>query len=128
MATLNQIKTKVDAFLADLWTNRIVPKQEAYFAKHGRYFGLRVTSASVPTDDVDVVAEKNIDPNEPHPEDYDFTIPSPLPCVLSVHQHGAAGFTATVVVKVLDKMYSRQKSYGSINNDRAWHEVVTPTT
>lgn len=128
MATLQEIRTKVDTFLADLWVNTIVPKQEAYFIKHGRYFGLRVTSETIPEDDVDVAGSVNVDPAEPHPEDYSFTLPSLLPCVLSIHQHGSAGFTATVVVKVLGKTYSRQKSYGTVDNDKAWYEVPALTT
>lgn len=42
MPTLARVRNVVDAELADLWQNQIVPRQDIYFANHGKYWqGLR---------------------------------------------------------------------------------------
>ena len=123
MATLAQIRDKADTKLVTIWAV-ILEKQLAYFAKNGRYFGLRITSASIPADDIEENATKNIDPNEPNPGDYSFTVPSTLPFQLEVHQHGTAGFTATIRVMVLGNEYVRRKSHGTIDNTHNWKLVV----
>lgn len=42
MPTLIQVRNAVDAELADLWQNAVIPRQDAYFAAHGRYWqGMR---------------------------------------------------------------------------------------
>ena len=52
MATLVQIRDKANAKLAELWPV-LQAKQDAYFAKHGKYFGLRWSPEAVVADGVD---------------------------------------------------------------------------
>lgn len=44
MATLQQIRDKADVVLANFW-QALTIKQDAYFAKHGKYFQLLVTNS-----------------------------------------------------------------------------------
>lgn len=121
MATLRQIRDKVDAKLAELWPT-IVAKQTSYFTKHGRYFGLLATSET-PLDGEDIGASKNIAVTEEHPEDYDFVFPSQLPFQLQVWHHGSLGFTAQVWVRVQGTLYSRIKSYGELDKTHSWFVI-----
>ena len=76
MATLTQIRDKADAKLVEFWT-ALVPKQEAYKAKHGKYFQLLVTNTVV--DGVDTTFEVRKPNDELHVVDVDFTFSSQIP-------------------------------------------------
>lgn len=130
MATLKQIRDKVDAFLADLWVNKIVPKQEAYFAKHGRYAQVLISPENIPADDAEGTFVKRPPSDEQFAADFEFTIDAPIPASIEIHIHDRGdehGFTAHVWVVVLGKTYHRAKNYRFGGPDVPWHEV-TPDT
>lgn len=127
MATLAQIRTKVDYFLADLWVNEIVPKEEAYFAKHGRYAQILVSPTTPVADDATATFVKRPPTDEQFESDFTFQIVSPVPAQIEIHTHnngGQHGFTAHVWVEVLGKRYHKSKNYKFGDADMAWHEVT----
>lgn len=127
MATLAQIRNKVDTFLADLWTNKIVPKQQAYFALHGRYAQILVSPQVRVADDATAPFTKRPPSDENFAADFDFTIATPIPAQLEIHTHARGsehGFTAHVWVEVLGKVYHRAKNYQFGGADVAWREVI----
>lgn len=130
MATLVQIRNKVDTFLADLWVNTILPKEEVYFAKHGRYAQILVSPVTRVADDATAVFTKRPPSDESFAADFEFTLAAPIPAQIEIHAHVGplgAGFVAHVYVEVLGKLYHRAKAHGQHGSDVAWHEVVTLT-
>jgi hypothetical protein len=127
MATLAQIRTKVDSFLADLWANTIVPKEEAYFALHGHYAQVLVSPVVRVSDDGTGIFTKRPPSDEHFASDFDLTIATPIPAQIEIHTHDGVeqhGFTAHVYVEVLGKLYHRSKNYQFGDTDVAWHEVI----
>lgn len=127
MATLSQIRTKVDDFLADLWVNTIVPKEEAYFALHGRYAQILVSPTTPVADDATATFTRRPPTDEQFEADFTFEIASPIPAQIEIHTHDKGeqhGFTAHVWVEVLGKKYHRSKNYQFGSSDVAWHEVI----
>jgi len=99
--TLNQLKTKANTKLGEFWTSLVI-KQDAYFAKHGKYFQLLVTSPVVDGADTTFVVTKPND--EKHPIDVDFTFNSPIPFSIKVDEifGRRPSFTATATVELPD--------------------------
>lgn len=127
MAILIQIRNKVDTFLADLWVNTLVPKEGAYFAKHGRYAQVLVSPTTIVADDGTGTFVKRPPSDEQFASDFTFEIVSPVPAQIEIvnHDNGANhGFTAHVYVVVLGKTYHRAKNYKFGSLDIPWHEVV----
>lgn len=127
MATLLEIRTKVDIFLATLWTTTIVPKEEAYFALHGRYAQILVSPVVRVADDATASFTKRPPSDENFATDFDFTIATPIPAQIEIHTHDKGnehGFTAHVWVEVLGKVYHRARNYQFGTPDVAWHEVI----
>ena len=71
--TLAQLKTKANAVLADFWTV-LQNKEDAYFVKHGTYFGFNPSPALKVVDgvDTDLVIEHPQNRIGHHLEDLDF--------------------------------------------------------
>lgn len=71
--TLAQLKTKANAKLVDFWTV-LQAKEDAYFAKHGTYFGFNPSPATKVDDgvDTDLVIEHPQNRTGHHLEDLDF--------------------------------------------------------
>lgn len=127
MATLGEIRTKVDNVLADLWVNKIVPKEEAFFALHGRYAQVLISPTTIPEDDATGEFTYRPPSDEGWAPDFTFSIATPVPAAFEIHTHGGPGghgFTAHVYVTVLGKTYHRAKAYGVGGEDVAWHEVT----
>lgn len=120
--TLTQLKNKADAVLADFWTE-LHAKQDAYFAKHGKYFQLLITDDAVDGVDTTFVIRKPND--ELHPVDVDFTFNSPVPFSISVDEWvgETRGYSATATVQLPDGRKFRRSR--DINNvDSGWNEVI----
>ena len=65
--------------------------------------------------------------DEANPNDFEFTIDVPIPMqiVIDTYDRGNEhGFSATVIVEVLGKIYSRSKNYKFGSEDISWHEVL----
>jgi len=119
MATLTQIRNKANDKLATLWP-ALVSREDAYFAKHGKYFQLMVTGEVV--DGVDTPLQVIPAPDEQHLEDVDTTLNDTIPFQLYVDEHVAPegnGFSLTAIVTLLngDKYLRRRNSYG---DDTGW--------
>ena len=95
---LSQIKNKADISLVAFWSVLTV-KQDAYFAKHGKYFQLLLTNKS--TDGADVAFETRHPSDEKHLADVGFNYTGMIPFSISVDEWASgdnAGYSATVIV------------------------------
>jgi hypothetical protein len=125
MATLQEIKTKVDSKLSDFWP-KLVAKQDAYFAKHGKYFQKLITSPVVDGVDTDYVAIEPSD--EKHSADADFTYANQLPFQVSIDEWmlgDTAGWSATIRVELFNgDIYTRKRN--NLNEDSGWSKYLEP--
>lgn len=120
--TLLQLKNKAGAVLSTFWSELQV-KQNAYFAKHGKYFQLRITNDVV--DGVDTTWEIRKPNDELHPLDVDFTFNSPVPFAISVDEWvgETRGYSATATVQLPDgRKFKRTRD--NTNVDSGWDEVI----
>jgi hypothetical protein len=129
MATLAEIRTKVDNWLADKWVNVIVPKEEAYFAKHGRYAQVLISPESLVADGADGTFTKRPPSDEQFEADFTLTFDTPIPAQIEIHTHDAGeqhGFTGHVWVEVNGELYHRAKNYQFGSPDEPWHKFIPP--
>lgn len=123
--TLASLKTKANATLATFWT-ALQTRQDAYFAKHGKYFQLLVTSPVI--DGADTTFEI-IHPNdEKHLIDVDFDFASPIPFQIKVDEWvgDGQGYSATAIVELPNgDKYTR--THHSNGDDTNWSLVVPIT-
>lgn len=145
--TLAELRDKADARLATFWT-ALVTKEQAYFAKHGRYFGFNWSPSLEVVDGVDTdfvlnppsrffVAEDVVFPATQVPfqiqvtrhegpqimdtQDGVVTNPQGGESPNMIDPHKGHGFTATVRVKLPNgDVYTRSKGYGRYGTDQAW--------
>lgn len=120
--TLTQLRNKADAVLANFWVE-LQAKQDAYFAKHGKYFQLLITDDVV--DGVDTAFMVRTPNDELHAIDVDFTFNSPVPFSISVDEWvgDTRGYSATATVQLPDGRKFRRSR--DINNvDSGWNEVI----
>ena len=123
MATLIAIRDKADIALTEFW-QALVPRQDAYFVKHGKYFQLLVTNSVI--DGVDTIFEVRHPNDELHQIDVGFTFNSNIPFSISVNEWirgNDAGYTAIVVVELLDgRKFTRNRT--NLNVDSGWYELI----
>lgn len=120
--TLTQLRNKANAVLANFWAE-LQTKQNAYFAKHGKYFQLLITDDVVDGVDTTFIVRKPND--ELHAIDVDFTFNSPVPFSISVDEWvgETRGYSATATVQLPDGRKFRRSR--DINNvDSGWYEVI----
>ena len=106
---LNQLKNKANGKLVEFW-DLLLPKQIAYYNKHGKCFQLLVSDSVVDGVDATWVIKKPDD--ELHATDVDFEFNSPIPFQISVDEwvgHNI-GFSVTATVELLDgRRFARSK-------------------
>lgn len=122
--TLAELRDKADAKLATFWT-ALVAKQNAYFAKHGKYFQLLVSPTSDVVDGVDSDFTVRHPSDEMFAVDVDFLSATKIPFNIQVHEWVGAdkGFTAIVQVKLPNgDVYMRSRN--SKNEDSGWAKYV----
>lgn len=121
MATLQEVRDTVDAWLAARWPT-LQARQDVYASNHGgRYFqGLR-THSNFPVDAIEVTA----DLLATHPTDQSETwldavpsIPTAWPCAFKMDVYNGPsgwGYVGSVYVYVsqLDRIYTRSQNVGS---------------
>jgi len=108
--TLTQLRNKADTKLVEFW-DLLLPKQEAYFLKHGKCFQLLVTSPVVDGADTTFVVTKPND--EKHPVDVDFEFNSPIPFQISVDEWvgDTVGMSITATVELPDgRKFTRSRT------------------
>lgn len=128
MATLAQIRTKVDNWLTARWPT-LVNLQETYFTNHGRYFQGLITHTTEPADDIDSPPNRLlVKPTDQIEHWGDFTtLPATMPAALVIDvyngPHGS-GWQATVFVRVLDNVYMRTQQVGAETwRNSTWRQV-----
>lgn len=124
--TLQQLKTKANAKLTDFW-DALSTKQDAYYAKHGKYFQLLVTSPVV--DGADTTFEVTHPNDEKHLVDVDFDFTAPVPFQISVDEwvgNESIGYSATATVELPNGNKYTRTHYND-GRDTNW-DLVVPIT
>jgi hypothetical protein len=134
MATLQEVKDTVDAWLAARWPT-IQNRQSIYASNHGgRYFqGLR-THSNFPIDAIETTADLlNSHPTDQAETWLDAipTIPSQWPCAFLMDVYNGPqgwGYVGSVYVYVsqLDRIYTRSQNVGpETHRTVGWHQYTT---
>lgn len=133
MATLVQIRDKVDPILADLAT-KIDNRQQVYFANNGQYWQGKWTSLNPPVDGADTTPDNLTDTPTNITTRWNqllagADLPSQLPMRLrcDVYENVVGwGYWLTVQVKLLNGdvwQRSRNMRGDETQNTQAWHKV-----
>lgn len=129
MATLLEIRQKADPILTNFWV-ALKAKQDAYFAKHGKYFQLLVSPTTEVKDGVDSTFAVRKPTDEKFLVDVDFAWATKIPFQIEVHEWVGVkdnkGYTALVKVKVGEEIYCRRRN--SKGEDTGWYKEVLPIT
>ena len=134
MATLLQVRTRVDAWLADKWPT-VVARQQNYFANRGTYWQGLITHSVVPSHtngaDGDSVADRlSITPDDAF-QDWIVAFPEwngiALPAAVKIDVYGGPqgqGWVATIYIRYNGVLYSRSQNVGpDSHRTEAWHIV-----
>lgn len=122
MATLSQVRTRVDAWLADKWPV-LVARQETYFANHGHYwqgvrthtFDLNHTSQTDGDSSPDNLNSRPTDVEESWTTLFPAWEGVSIPAVLKVDVYDGPlgkGWVATVWVAYNGTVYRRSRNVG----------------
>jgi hypothetical protein len=125
MATFQQIRDKANTRLATLWSV-ITSKQDAYFVKHGTYFGFNWTPSAPPLDGEDTAFTINRPSRFHVAADVDFTGETAVPFAIQVIRHDGTtqGYTAFVRINHEGTIYQRSRT--NTGDDSGW-SVLTPS-
>ena len=135
MATLNQLRTRIDNWLVTRWP-LVVSRQNTYFANNGHYWQGLITHTDYPShttdNDNDIIAN-NLNT---HPSDQvaswlnvfseldGITFPAALNCSVYETTNGK-GYVVSLYVKFNDVIYSRSKNVGPLSElTQPWHIYV----
>jgi hypothetical protein len=135
MATLNQVRTRVDNWLAEKWPS-LVARQDNFFINRGRYWqGLR-THTIVPAhtngaDGDSLCTELDAQPNDAF-SNWRNAFPEwatePIPCALQCDVYDGPlgkGWFATIWIRYNGTLYKRSRNVGpESEHTQAW-AVVT---
>lgn len=122
--TLLEFKQKADIVLIDFW-KALKLKQDAYFAKNGKYFQLLISPSSKVLDGLD----SNFITTSPNDEkfltDMSFSWTSKIPFQISVDEWvgETRGYSATASVVINGKTYQRTRDINK--NDTGWNEATS---
>ena len=123
--TLLELKQKADPILLNFWTT-LKARQEAYFAKHGKYFQLLVSPTTEVIDGADSTFTVRKPTDEKFLVDVDFAWATKIPFQIEVHEWVGVkddkGYTAIVSVNVGTDTYRRERN--SKNIDSGWYKVI----
>lgn len=129
MATLAQIRDKADTQLAKFWA-ALQLKQDAYFAKHGKYFQMLVSPVNAVVDGLDSDYVNRVPSDEVFVVDREFSFAKKIPFQIVVDEwvspDGTAGYKATVYVQLLDgRIFTRNRDSNQV--DSGWSELIKDT-
>jgi streptogramin lyase len=134
MATLNQVRTKVDDWLALKWPT-VKSRQQTYFDNHGRYWQGLITHSSVPVfttnsdgdaipDDLSFKPTDGLLSWEDIFPDWEGAL---LPCAIKIDVYDGPqgmGYVGVVFVRYNGTVYSRSQNVGpESSRTKAWHIV-----
>jgi len=120
--TLAELRDKADAKLVQFW-QLLTTKQDAYFAKHGKYFQLLVSPTDSVVDGVDSDFTVRHPSDEPYQVDVDFPWTDKIPFQIEVHEWVGddKGYTAYVTIELPNgDIYKRSRN--SRNEDSGWYK------
>lgn len=126
MATLVQIRDKANAKLLTFWS-ALQTRQDAYFAKHGKYFQL-LAGSNLTLDGEDTQFSVVSPSDEKHTIDIDYAWSDTVPFQIEVHEWvgtNGNGYKAIVTVNHEGTLYRRERD--SDNNDTNWYQYIKPT-
>jgi hypothetical protein len=123
MATLQQIRTKANDKLAEIWPN-LQARQDAYFAKHGKYFQLLAGSA-LTLDGADTAFTVQLPSDELYAIDINTAWSETVPFQLEVHEW-RSGYLAIVTINHEGTLYRRMRK--NTNEDTGWSVLLDPLT
>lgn len=120
--TLAQLKTKANAKLATFW-GALQTRQDAYFAKHGKYFQL-LAGSEITLDGTDTTFSVISPSDEVHTIDIDTAWSDTVPFRIEVHEWvgDTRGYTAIATVNHEGTLYRRSRN--SDNVDSGWEKVT----
>jgi len=123
--TLAELKDKADAKLVQFW-QLLTEKQNAYFAKHGKYFQLLVSPTDSVVDGADSDFTVRHPSDEPFQVDVDFPWTDKVPFQIQVDEWGSVpdyGYKATVTAELPNgDVYKRSRN--SRNEDSGWYKYI----
>jgi hypothetical protein len=121
--TLSELQQKANPVLLDFW-NTLQARQDAYFAKHGRYFQLLVSPEIKVIDGVDSTFSVRTPSYEQNIADYQLTYSALVPFQIEVHQYkspNSFGYIAIVTAELLDgRTFKRSRTSEGV--DSGWYE------
>lgn len=126
--TLAELKTKADPVLVSFWTT-LKTKQDAYYAKHGKYFQLLVSPTNTVNDGADSVFTVRKVSDDSFAADVDVPFLSTIPFQIEVCEwvgkNTDKGYVAIVTAVVGGVTYKRSRN--SNNVDTGWYKYTEPT-
>lgn len=121
--TLTQLKAKADIVLTAFWTV-LKTKQDAYFAKHGKYFQLLISPTGIVVDGVDTNFDVRYPSDVMFVDDVSFSFTSKVPFQIHVDEWvgpQGKGYSATVWAQLpTGDIYTRSRNSDSI--DSGWYK------
>jgi hypothetical protein len=134
MANLAQLRTRVDAWLADKWPT-VVARQQNFFANRGRYWqGLKthtIDPAHTNSTEGDSIPDQlNANPTDQF-ENWSTVFPEwdgvAIPCAVQCDVYDGPegkGWVATIWIRFNGTLYSRSQNVGpESHRTEAWHVV-----
>lgn len=124
MATLNEIRTKANAKLTTFWS-ALKTRQDAYFAKHGKYFQL-VAGSELTIDGADTPFAVVAPSDEKHVIDIDTKWSDTVPFQVEVHEwvgeEGDRGYRGIVTINHQGTLYRRERDSDGVDSN--WYQVI----
>lgn len=123
--TLKQLQQKANAKLTQFW-QVLSSRQDAYFAKHGKYFQLLISPTSRVVDGVDSDFTVRKPSDEKHGVDVDFAWSEKIPFQIRVDEwvrHDEAGYSATATIELPDGRQFKRTHHNN-GDDTGWVEVL----
>lgn len=129
MALTQAIRDKVESW-RDLLAPKIVSRQNAYFAAHGRYWQGILTPSGIPADAADTAPESSVHPSDQLETWLDFLgvdLPSTFPCSLRIDAYNGPlghGYTVTAYVGSQGEPWTRTWEVGPEDwRAQTWHRL-----
>lgn len=127
--TLTELRDKADTVLAQFWT-ALRTRQNAYYAKHGKYFQLLISPTDMVVGGVDTDYAVRHPSSERYIDDVSFAFTSKVPFQIRIDEWVGPqgnGYSATVWVQLPNgNMYTRTRD--NSNHDSGWskYEIIIP--
>jgi hypothetical protein len=124
MPTLEEVRNKANTKLADFWT-KLQARQDAFYAKHGRYFQL-LAGSELTESGADTTFTVRLPSDETKVVDIDTSWSETVPFQIEVHVWDGAtpGYKAYVYILYNGERYGRDRD--NLGTDTGWYKVRLP--